>query len=371
MADLPGDICFAGPIMPEYRRWLPKLTWTSLLVYVSKTSPEWLNDADENTDRGPWVFKRGVGDLAFAVREKWAHIHIRGDGEVREAADGHARMEWLAARVTPHQPIAGIHRFSVGAILIGGGKRLWSTPLWKEVTEGLLKCNVRLIMMCGAPGHCDGPALRLMNSIRYLGKQNVQHIGTAFEGSVEMFVLGKTSGFVGELTLPPSTVVDHEDVLLTRAQWKAAVLNTPCDLQDSFDMQLPPMRTKLAVMKSMLASIWLIGDERRTAAAKIKRGDNREWRRQKAEAKWEAKRQRRWWHSSAVAEGDWRWGEGDWRRGDDEARGSTWRRSDAVEVRARDDDDVLWKSEGESDAESNALEHVSIHTPITVDDDEL
>ena len=56
----------------------------------------------------------------------------------------------------------------------------------------------------------------------------MQHIGTAFEGSVGMFVLGKTSGFVGELTLP-STVVENEDVPLTRAQWKAAVLNTPLD----------------------------------------------------------------------------------------------------------------------------------------------
>ena len=40
------------------------------MVLVSKADPEWLEDADENIDRGPWVWERGVGDLGFA------HIRI-------------------------------------------------------------------------------------------------------------------------------------------------------------------------------------------------------------------------------------------------------------------------------------------------------
>ena len=257
----------------DLKIWLPKLSWNSIVVIVASEDPDWLHGVDTE-ERGCFMWARGAGTLGFAIRTSFAdEIDILGEG-VLNVSGVVAPMQWLAARVSLIAPTAGLSLLSVGAVLIGEGKHSWTQAQWLQMAEGLIGCSVRLVMMIAdPPNSIRGAGKRLTACIRFKGCKSVHHFGEKSDSSVQFLVLGKISGFDGDLMLPSA----FAERPMTRLQWKAEVLKTPMHLQDTFDMLLPPIKSK-DVLGCIFAGAWLRGAEKRSDDAKVVRESNREAR---------------------------------------------------------------------------------------------
>ena len=106
-------------------------------------------------------------------------------------------------------------------------------------------------------------------------------------GSVQMLALGRISGFDGDLVA--SSAVAEGERPLQQAAWKAAVLQDPMDYQDTFQMLLPPIKTKYAQDGNSIV-VWMKGVTVRSHEARVAREKHRQER-------WEkhlARRQAAW-----------------------------------------------------------------------------
>ena len=147
---LVGDIRIVGPVRPLGRKWLPQLTYTSFLVVKTDKEPVWVNE-DNDDERGEYKWVQGAfaDDLAFAARSSFVEgFDLLGEG-VLEVEAGCAPMGWCFARVRPHDAIAGLTHFAVGAISIGSGNLEWKQEDWDRIAANLEYDSVRIVMMIG------------------------------------------------------------------------------------------------------------------------------------------------------------------------------------------------------------------------------
>ena len=312
---LMGDINFVGPVCRAKRAEVLRVTWTSICVVRSHEDPDWLNTmaGQDEFCRGGFTYCHGHGELCFAARDIFVQdIDILGEG-----SDGYTvgmqwrtvGMQWLAARVTPHNPIAGLTTLNVGAILMGEGPEHLSQRQIHSLAQDLADHGVRVVMMIADPPRdIRGDGEKIVDSLRFSCTPlcTALQIGEAFHNSVQLLVIGRNSGFEGDLSVS-SAVAERP---MTRGQWKQIMNFVPRhSLQGTLEMLLPPIRTKIA--NGVFCSVWFQGVIRRKAASKVQRNACREVRRQR---KRQHSRGAAWWReqpppwrsqrgqSSAVAE---------------------------------------------------------------------
>ena len=346
---LMGDINFVGPVCRAQQGQVLTLTWTAICVVRSSEDPDWLNDvaAQDEHCRGGFTYCRGAGELCFAARAIFVKdMHILGEGANRHEAGLTAGLQWLAARVTPHKPIAGLTTLNVGAILIGKGPEHLSQRQIHDVAESLADSAVRVVMMIADPPRdIRGDGEKIVDCLRWgcVPQRTALQIGEAFHNSVQLLVIGRNSGFEGDLSVS-SAVAERP---LTRGQWKQTMNAVPRhSLQGTLEMLLPPIRTKIA--SGVFCSVWFQGVIRRKVASKVQRNACREVRRQRQP---EHSRGAAWWWEQPPP----------WR--------SQWGQSSAVAESSRRDD--VARPSMRRAAFPDELQHVSIIDTIVVDDADL
>ena len=264
--------------------------WTSIIMlHTVERCIEWLHEVPD--DKGgvvffKWCRGKNAHGLCFGARSNFVdELDILGDGVLVVAGET-APMQWSAARVTPHKPLAGLTRFSVGSVLIGRGKHHWDPQQWQEVAKNMIDNNVRIVMMI-ADSPIRNCGERLAQTMRQQGV-NAERMGEAYHSNIQFLMLGKSSGFLDDLGgyegLSTAVAVDKP---YTRCQWKNAVLGTEMEVQDTLGMLLPPIKLKQTVCpRNLFWSVWLRGAGSRSPVARIQRGENREMRRQRQASKW-------------------------------------------------------------------------------------
>ena len=260
--------------------------WTSIIMlHTVERCIEWLHEVPD--DKGgvvffKWCRGKNAHGLCFGARSNFVdELDILGDGVLVVAGET-APMQWSAARVTPHKPLAGLARFSVGAVLIGRGEHDWDPHQWKEVADDLIKHNVRIVMM-QAECPIRGCGEHLVQTIR---KEhiNAEHIGEAFKGHTQFVLLGDSSGFDGDLSIPNAEAPNSQ----SRRNLKKAVLGSSMDLQDTLSMTLPFVKSRYSIIpRSVWACLWLRGAENRSQASKHHRYQTRIMRKHRSAQRYE------------------------------------------------------------------------------------
>ena len=280
---LPGDIQVVAHVKPLTAKYLPKLTRQTILIVQSDRDPTWLEAANEpaEEERGNFTWVRGpiAKWISFAARESFVDNFTILDEGGSAKPDPIYRTQWMAVRITFKEPTAGLTGISMASMYVSGQGSDWETEHWQRFARKLINNSVRLVVM-GSFKNIRVCGETLVQMIREQGVI-AEHIGEGFNGKTQLVMLGENCGYKGALDLTPA-VAGPTAKPFTRAQWKKAVLKTNLNIQDTLNMPLPPIKTKYALVpQSYFVSVWLVGGERRTEAARAQRADNRAMRMQR------------------------------------------------------------------------------------------
>ena len=276
-----------------------------MLVVVTSTQPVWVAEAwapepqDKfhyqecaigpdrwrGQDAHPWSRRPAGGaelfHLAFAARQSFApHINI-----MAEEVFDRGKLRWAAAQFVFQRVTSGLSSICIGCVLAQSADLDVDVSLLDHIASTMVEMHVRVIYVASTPlVDMEAFAHRLVARLeRHIFTSalaecsEVFRVASAYGASVQIIVLGRTSGFDGQLL----QCVDLEQRgKLNKSVWKERVRQSDSSLQGTLDMILPPATCRYLCRCSeddgAFAALWFKGGERRNEDRRQERNARRQ-----------------------------------------------------------------------------------------------